>query len=78
MQYYAINPQVIHETIDGETIIIDLTTGIYFSLQGTAPAIWNGIAVGGATSRSLLVSRRSTRPIPPSSRPPSRPSSKSS
>lgn len=46
MQHYVTNPQVIHETIDGETIIIDLATGTYFSLQGAAPAIWNGLAAG--------------------------------
>jgi hypothetical protein len=43
---YLINPQVIHETIDGETIIIDLGSGTYFSLQGAAPSIWNGLAAG--------------------------------
>lgn len=44
--HYQSNPQVIHETIDGETIIIDLGTGTYFSLQGSAPEIWSGIAAG--------------------------------
>jgi hypothetical protein len=48
MQHYATNPQVIHETIDGETIIIDLATGTYFSLQGAAPAIWSGLVAGEA------------------------------
>ncbi len=46
MQEYVTNPQVIHETIDGETIIIDLATGTYFSLQGAAPAIWSALAEG--------------------------------
>jgi hypothetical protein len=46
MQHYVTNPQVIHETIDGETIIIDLATGTYFSLQGAAPAIWNALVAG--------------------------------
>lgn len=46
MQHYLTNPQVIHETIDGETIIIDLATGTYFSLQGAAPEIWNALATG--------------------------------
>ncbi len=46
MQHYVTNPQVIHETIEGETIIIDLASGTYFSLQGAAPAIWNAIADG--------------------------------
>jgi hypothetical protein len=46
VQHYVTNPQVIHETIEGETIIIDLASGTYFSLQGAAPAIWNAIADG--------------------------------
>jgi Coenzyme PQQ synthesis protein D (PqqD) len=40
------NPQVIHETIDGETIVIDLASGTYYSLQGAGPVIWNAIAAG--------------------------------
>ena len=46
MRCYVTNPQVIHETIDGETIIIDLGSGTYFSLRGVAPEIWNGLAEG--------------------------------
>lgn len=43
---YEMNPQVIHETIEGETIVIDLASGTYYSLLGAAPAIWNGLAAG--------------------------------
>jgi hypothetical protein len=46
MHHYATNPQAIHETIEGETIVIDLESGTYFSLQGSAPAIWNALAEG--------------------------------
>ena len=42
------NPQVIHETIDGETIVIDLASGTYYSLQGAGPVIWNAIAAGAS------------------------------
>ena len=49
MQRYVTNPQAIHETIDGETIIIDLATGTYFSLLGAAPTIWNALAAGATT-----------------------------
>ena len=49
MQRYLTNPQAIHETIDGETIIIDLATGTYFSLLGAAPTIWNALAAGATT-----------------------------
>ena len=43
---YLTNPQVMHETVDGETIIIDLSTGTYYSLRGSAPAIWAALAEG--------------------------------
>lgn len=39
-------PRVVHETIDGEVIVIDLATGTYFSLQGGAADVWALIAAG--------------------------------
>jgi Coenzyme PQQ synthesis protein D (PqqD) len=50
MSRYITNPQAIHETIDGETIIINLTTGTYYSLRGAAPTIWNAICEGASTA----------------------------
>jgi hypothetical protein len=46
MGTYTTKPQVIHETIDGETIIIDLVSGTYYSLQGSGAEIWNALAEG--------------------------------
>jgi hypothetical protein len=37
------DPTVISETIDGETVIINLTSGSYYSLKHSAAAIWSGI-----------------------------------
>lgn len=37
-------PRVVHQTIDGETVIIDFDTGAYFSTDGTGAAIWEEIA----------------------------------
>jgi hypothetical protein len=54
MTTYATNPQAIHETIDGETIIIDLATGTYYSLQGAATEIWNALALGCGTDAVAL------------------------
>jgi hypothetical protein len=48
MSSYTTNPQAMHETIDGETIVIDLSTGTYFSLRGSGPVIWNAIASGAS------------------------------
>ena len=53
MAAYSTNPNAMHETIDGETIVIHLATGTYYSLRGSGPAIWNAIASG--TTRDLIV-----------------------
>jgi len=37
------SPHVISETIDGETIIIHLGTGVYYSIQGD-PGLWDAIS----------------------------------
>jgi hypothetical protein len=43
---------VVHETVDGEVIAIDLGNGSYYSLAGSAPAIWDLLA-GGATESEI-------------------------
>jgi hypothetical protein len=40
------SPHVVHETIDGETILIHLGTGAYYSLDGAGATIWNLLAAG--------------------------------
>ena len=40
------SPNVIHETIEGEVILIDLKTGTYYSLRDTGAAVWNAIEAG--------------------------------
>jgi Coenzyme PQQ synthesis protein D (PqqD) len=48
-------PHVIHETIDGEVIVINLATGSYYSLKGSAAAAW-GLIEGpaGVQAEELL------------------------
>ena len=46
VRYRVNSPQVISETVGGETIIVNLASGHYFSLQGTALEVWNGIERG--------------------------------
>jgi hypothetical protein len=36
-------PTVISETIDGETVVINLTNGCYYSLKNSGSVIWAGI-----------------------------------
>ncbi len=40
-------PNVVHETIDGEAILLDLKTGNYFSLDGAGAIIWDYISLTG-------------------------------
>jgi Coenzyme PQQ synthesis protein D (PqqD) len=54
--YFRVNaPQVIHESIDGEVIVIHLGTGNYYSLNGSGAAIWDSIGAAGAVSSAGLV-----------------------
>jgi hypothetical protein len=46
-------PHVVHETIDGEAILIHLVTGTYYSLDGVGAEVW-GVAAGGADRDALL------------------------
>jgi len=52
---------IIHETIDGEVIVIDLTTGTYYSLKGTAADAWGLIQRPEGVARGELVSALSAR-----------------
>jgi Coenzyme PQQ synthesis protein D (PqqD) len=44
------SPQVTHETIDGEAVILNLDTGSYYSVNNAAAVIWNlldsGMSIG--------------------------------
>ena len=40
-RYEANGRNVIHETIDGEAVIINLMSGRYYSVQGSGAEIWN-------------------------------------
>ncbi len=39
-------PDVVHETVDGETVIVNLENGIYYSLRGSGVDVWNLIETG--------------------------------
>lgn len=39
-------PDIVSETIDGETVAVSLLTGAYYSLGGSAPQIWSLINQG--------------------------------
>ena len=43
---FRIGPEIVHETVDGEVIAIDLGSGSYYSLAGSGPAIWELLGQG--------------------------------
>jgi hypothetical protein len=46
-----VRPEVVHETVDGEVVIIHLGTGVYYSIRGRGVALWEGAAAGATTER---------------------------
>jgi hypothetical protein len=57
---FRVDPRrVVHETIDGETILIHLNTGSYFSMSGCGPEIWSLLVDGWSdTAASEEIARR--------------------
>jgi Coenzyme PQQ synthesis protein D (PqqD) len=51
--------QVVHETIDGETILIHLGSGAYYSLAGCGAEVWELLAAGAGVEE--VVSSTQTR-----------------
>jgi Coenzyme PQQ synthesis protein D (PqqD) len=47
-------PHVIHESIDGEVIVINLGTGSYYSLKGSGAAVWHALDQGRSTAHDLV------------------------
>lgn len=44
--YQVNSPRIVHETLDGETVIIDTLTGLYYSITGHATVIWLALTRG--------------------------------
>lgn len=46
-RFRVAGPQIIHETFEGgETVLIDLVSGCYFSVTGGGPALWARLVRG--------------------------------
>jgi hypothetical protein len=46
---FVVDPErVVHETIDGETILINLDEGTYHSLSGSGPEVWALLTAGAS------------------------------
>lgn len=44
-------PKIVHETIDGETVILNLDNGNYYSLMGVGAQIWEFIESGAPVNK---------------------------
>jgi len=49
---FRLSPEIVHETVDGEVVAIDLLSGSYYSLAGSGPAVWEVLA-GGASEPEI-------------------------
>jgi hypothetical protein len=45
---FRLSPEIVHETVDGEVIAIDLGSGSYYSLAGSGPAVWELLGRGAS------------------------------
>lgn len=44
MSHLVANDRIVAEVFDGETVLIDVEKGLYFSLQGAAMELWQAFA----------------------------------
>lgn len=53
---YRVNsPYVVHETIDGEVIIVNLDSGSYYSLDQAGAVLWESLAQGASLARAVAL-----------------------
>ena len=45
-RYRVASPRVMYETIEGDVIVIDLSTGSYYSLRSSGAEIWHALERG--------------------------------
>jgi hypothetical protein len=60
LAYFSIKrPEVVDETIDGETVIVNLENGVYYSLRKSGVDVWNLIEAGANLEEltGLLIDR---------------------
>ena len=51
--YQVNSPDVVHETVDGEVVIVHLRNGSYYSLDGVGAEIWHLLAGGSAVNQVM-------------------------
>lgn len=58
------SPTIAHESIDGETMVIDFDTGTYHNLQGSAVTVWEQIEAGSSLDDIVAAVARAYRGDP--------------
>lgn len=53
-RYQVAHSNIIHDTIEGEVILLDLNTGTYYQLRETGVPIWNALAQGIALDEIVV------------------------
>ena len=48
MRYIVNRPDVVFERFEEEVVLVNLETGTYYSLSGTAPQIWEALDAGAS------------------------------
>jgi hypothetical protein len=52
-KYRPDSPRVVHETLDGQTVIVHLDKGIYYSLDRIGSSIWQLLSEGASRGQVL-------------------------
>jgi hypothetical protein len=55
-------PHIVYETIDGETILMDLRSGNYFSIEKSGVAIWEALAESGDVDALIRIAAEACEP----------------
>ncbi len=64
--YLRINaPYIVHETIDGETIVMNLKNGFYYSFSGIGPAVWELMLAGIPYEQITVIIRQAFNSLMP-------------
>lgn len=53
MRFRVNTPPVIHQTLDGEVIVINLDTGTYYSINGPGAEIWAAVERGSSLEETV-------------------------
>lgn len=51
---FTIDPtRIVHEALEDEVVVVNLDSGCYYMLDGTAPAIWDLLAGGASVDETV-------------------------